>query len=697
MIDDDLTERRVPYVLAGIFLVLAIGIITVGYVSFNNYHQRFRKESESQIAAIVELKVGELDRWRKDRLEHGIIISRVESLSSLVRLAFIDGADPNARRQLHGWLVNYSKSFHYDQIRLLDIDGTTLVSMPEGRPPVSKVIRRRIAEVVQSKQVTLVDFYRHDHDARVYLTMLIPIVSDRDANRVIAVIAMRIDPEKYLYNLIKQWPIFSSSAETLLVRRDGDTVLFLNELKFQKNTALNLRSSLRNTSQPAVMAALDKEGIVEGVDYRGVPVVAYLKAVPDSPWHMVARIDKDDIYAPLKKRLWLIIAGVSLLLIIAGVTMALVWRQQRLVTYRRQAAIEREKWRLHDIIKRSLNEIYLFDRDTLHFTFVNDGGMANLGYSLEELQGFAAFDIKPEFSEESFRAAIAPLLAGSQERLIFETLHRRKDGTTYHVEAYLQLIATGDAAVFLAVVNDISARKLAEKELQDKNTELERFTYTVSHDLKSPLITIKGFTGALEKDLLNGNYQRMAGDLKRVSAAADKMNDLLCDLLELSTIGRVINVLEPVNMNRLADEVLAQLAGPLENKGLRVAVQPALPDVLCDRRRMTEVVQNLIENAINYMGNQPEPQILFGMREENGRKIFFVQDNGIGIDKKYHQIIFGLFNKLDAKSSGTGIGLALVKRIVEAHGGLVWVESAGAAMGSRFCFTMPAKSGNAQR
>ena len=250
------------------------------------------------------------------------------------------------------------------------------------------------------------------------------------------------------------------------------------------------------------------------------------------------------------------------------------------------------------------------------------------------------------------------------------------------------LVLYREQGILEGSILDITERKQYEQELQQKNAELERFTYTVSHDLKSPIITIKGFTGSLEKDLAKGNYERMASDLKRVSAAADKMNDLLHDLLELSTIGRIIKEPETVDMNLLVTDVLAQLAGSLEHRNLNVAVQPNLPEVLCDKRRMAEVLQNLLENAFNYMGDQPAPFIQLGMREDNDVKVFFVKDNGIGIDEKYHKIIFGLFNKLDANSEGTGIGLALVKRIVEVHGGRVWVESDGEGKGSRFCFTI---------
>ncbi len=242
---------------------------------------------------------------------------------------------------------------------------------------------------------------------------------------------------------------------------------------------------------------------------------------------------------------------------------------------------------------------------------------------------------------------------------------------------------------FATIFEDITDRKRKEKELQEKNAELERFTYTVSHDLKSPLITIKGFSGGLLKDLARGRHDRFDSDLKRIADAANKMHGLLEDLLELSRIGRIINPPSEIALDILAQEVITLLSGPISNGNTTVAIQAGLPLVHADRHRLFEVLQNLIENALKFMEDQPEPRIDIGMREKGDERIFFVRDNGKGIDSRYHETIFGLFNKLDASSKGSGIGLALARRIIEVHGGRIWVESEGYKKGSTFNFTLP--------
>jgi signal transduction histidine kinase len=250
-------------------------------------------------------------------------------------------------------------------------------------------------------------------------------------------------------------------------------------------------------------------------------------------------------------------------------------------------------------------------------------------------------------------------------------------------------LAIENARLNSALEEDLTRRKILIDELETKNAELERFTYTVSHDLKSPLVTITGFLGYLEQDALAGNAERIKNNINRISGAARKMQALLNDLLELSRIGRIMNTPEAVPFEEIVHEAIDRVRGRLDEINATIEVQRDLPVINGDKIRLVEVVQNLIDNAAKYSNPETRVRIEIGTTHgEQDALIFYVRDNGIGIAPKYHDNIFGLFNKLNATSEGTGIGLTLVKRIVEVHGGRIWVESE-LGKGSTFYFTLP--------
>jgi signal transduction histidine kinase len=226
-------------------------------------------------------------------------------------------------------------------------------------------------------------------------------------------------------------------------------------------------------------------------------------------------------------------------------------------------------------------------------------------------------------------------------------------------------------------------------ELEAKNAELERFTYSVSHDLKSPLVTINGFLGLLAEDVTKRDEERVQRDIEQIRDATQKMKRLLDDLLELSRIGRLINPPEVVELDELAHEAVALVAGQIAERGVQVVIASGLPVVYGDRPRLLEVLQNLVDNAVKFMGEQPVPRIEIGVRRTDTETICYVKDNGKGIEPRYHDKVFGLFERLDQTIEGTGIGLALVRRIVEVHSGRIWIESEGKGQGSTFCFTLP--------
>jgi signal transduction histidine kinase len=234
---------------------------------------------------------------------------------------------------------------------------------------------------------------------------------------------------------------------------------------------------------------------------------------------------------------------------------------------------------------------------------------------------------------------------------------------------------------------EVREREAVSSELESKNAELERFAYTVSHDLKTPLVTIKGFLGLLEQDLNANDLGRVKQDMEKLNQAADTMGQLLEELLELSRIGRVVGELVTCSLTRIAHQAVQMTEAKAVELGAEIVVED-MPEMNVDRMRLTEVYQNLVENALKFMGDQSSPRIDIGSTELNGQHCFYVRDNGIGIAPEYHDLVFGLFERLNVDIEGTGVGLALVKRIIDVHGGNVWVESKGGGEGTTLFFTL---------
>jgi len=362
------------------------------------------------------------------------------------------------------------------------------------------------------------------------------------------------------------------------------------------------------------------------------------------------------------------------------------------------------------------------------------------GYSREELIGQSGtlLQVETELTgddkeENDFLEKVRQ--AGT---LHFEGKHRRKDGTVFPIDISTTLLIIDQQELLLGIDRDITDRKKAEAllaqaqkelemrvtertaallranqalkaeiadrkrteqereqliaKLEAKNKELEQFAYTVSHDLKSPLISIRGFLGLLERDMANNDKEKVARDISRIYAASERMLLLLEDLLELSRIGRFTNPPKEIPFHTLVQEVLDTVSGQMMAKNAQVKIT-APPDlrIYGDPIRLAELLQNLVENALKFMGDQPHPCVEIGAEQKDGETLYYVRDNGMGIAPRHQARIFNLFERLNKSASGTGIGLALAQRIVAFHHGRIWVESAGEGQGATFYFTLPNK------
>lgn len=326
---------------------------------------------------------------------------------------------------------------------------------------------------------------------------------------------------------------------------------------------------------------------------------------------------------------------------------------------------------------------WLKDLDSRYIA-VNEQFSKTCGFETQEIIGRNDYHIWEKNYAEKYHKDDLQVIESGKRRHI-EELQIDSTGREYWVETIKTPIrnAQGEIVGTTGLAREITERKKAEierekliAELEAKNAELERFTYTVSHDLKSPLVTITGFLSYLEKDARKGDFEKFKTDINRIQDAAEKMQNLLKDLLELSRIGRLINESAEARFDDIVKEALTLVEGQVKARHVSVEFMDGGHKIHGDYIRLVEVMQNLIDNAIKFMGDQPNPRVRIGtVTDEQNKPTFFVQDNGIGIDPQYSERIFGLFNKLDSNSQGSGVGLSIVKRIIEVHGGNIWVES----------------------
>jgi PAS domain S-box-containing protein len=329
------------------------------------------------------------------------------------------------------------------------------------------------------------------------------------------------------------------------------------------------------------------------------------------------------------------------------------------------------------------------------FVQVNRALAERYGKNPEDFRGKTSKELFPEEAESFIRSDKEVVESGEPQIRTVRKISTPEGEKWVRLDKVPVKNADGEVTGIIGFELDITGRKQAEeererflRELEAKNAEQDRFTYTVSHDLRSPLFAIQGFASIAREDLEQGKLENLASDLERVESASKKMDRLLNDTLQLSRIGRVANPPEDVPFDKIVDGASELVAMQLNSSGVDVSTAKDFPTVHVDRVRIEELLENLIGNSIKYMGEQPSPKIEIGYRVEDEETVFFVKDNGIGIDPHLHKQVFDLFYKVNKSSTGTGAGLAIVKRIIEVHGGRIWIESEN-GNGCSVCFTLP--------
>jgi PAS domain S-box-containing protein len=469
----NLKFAKIPWHLIVIFLLLSLGIGTSGYFYYKNQKDYMKNRVEEELSAIADLKVGQILNWRRERIGNANTIFRSPFLISGIHQYLKNPSDSRLRQRVLNWMMFFRQNYGYESMLLLNTQRTVLLSVPKGKA-LDTYIQHQVEEALRTNKMIMTDLYKTEATGHIHLGIVIPILPlEGGRSRPISVILLQVDPYQFLYPLVQSWPIFSRTAETLLSQKEGNEVVFLNELRHRKGTALNLRFPISEAQLPAAMAARGQEGIVEGLDYRGVPVLAATRRIPGSPWSLIAKVDKEEVYEVIHWRATTVAILAGILIVGAGVILGLFWSKQRAQFYRKQYETEIKHQALvkrFDYLTKYANDIILLIDQDLKILEANDRALSSYGYTREELLQLNLGELRPPDLRLALNEQIEQIVESNG--LVYETLNQRKDGTIFPVEVSSRLIEVEGKKFFQSIIRDISERKHSENVLRDSQAEL---------------------------------------------------------------------------------------------------------------------------------------------------------------------------------------------------------------------------------
>jgi PAS domain S-box-containing protein len=636
---------KIPLYLIIVFVILSTGILIIGYLYYKNQEYYITKQKQQELAAIIALKTDQIISWRQERIDYASTIMDDPFLAMRVR-DFIKGrTKPLLKKQIIERLTALA-SLQYQSLTLIDSQGNVRLSVPKSMEGLTPYVKSLATKSMEAQKVVFSDLYR-DEDSKVMLSVLTPLlVIQGDKKVTIGVILIRIEPYQFLYPLLKSWPTPSLTGETELVRQEGNKVVFLNELRHRDNIPLNLSFPLDSPRLVAAMIVRGKTGIVEGIDYRDVPVLAAAGRIPDSSWFLIAKIDADEISAPLKKLSWEMVFFLFTLIGAAGICGAYFQRNQQIKFYRRQYEAERARQALaqrYEYLTRFANDIILVTDQNLRIVEANDRAVTSYAYTRDELLNLNLIDLYPPGSEQ----VLDTLMRHVEEKsgLIFEAMQQRKDGTTFPVEISLRRLEVEGEKLFQEIIRDITERKqteemlkksernlrhLASQLLRAQEDERKRLSRELHDELGHSLLTLKLQIESVQEQLLpqQANLKKEVDKiLEFVNATLEEVRRLYLDLSpgDLEDLGLT------TALHSLVDD-FAQL-----QKRIRWTIKLDDLDGLFNLSTQTAIYR-IVQEALTNIGKHAKTRNVFlEIKREKQAVSFTIKDDGIGFER--HRVV----------------------------------------------------------
>ena len=490
-----ITQGKKPPVvwpLVVLFFLITVSAIIIGFVYYYYQKKTLLTEKQQELSAISYLKIRQITQWRMERIGDGKFLG--DNLLLVRNFSeFLKNPDKQSlRSEIQQSLKSLTETYDYKSVLLIDTTGNTRVAFPNQDTLIGDHLRPMLPGIIKQQGIVLTDLHKANLARFVHLDLIVPLI-DRSKNDslVLGLLALRIDPQQVLYPLLQSWPTPSKSAETLLIRRDGDEIVYLNELRHMKNTSLILKKPASAENLPAAMATKGFTGTIEGIDYRHVPVVAAMNKIPGTPWYMVAKMDRDEVLSSLNSQIRMIVIILILTILTSGSFLGLLIRNQRVIYYRERYENEVDRLALikhFDYILKFANDfILLIDKD-LKIVEANDSALEFYQYSRDEFIGMNVEKIRAP--ETLLQLPGNVNIVDINESATFETVHKRKDNSTFPIELSTRVVQIEGSKYYQSIGRDITQRKNVENTLRESE---DRFRKIFEESPFSMLMTGKDF------------------------------------------------------------------------------------------------------------------------------------------------------------------------------------------------------------
>ena len=459
-----------------LFLIIIVSAGVTGIFYYKYQKDNLLSEKLQELSAISDLKIRQITQWRFERLSDGKFLGDNIMLIEKVADYLNHKEQILSGEMVRSILTSFTEHFDYRSAIVVEKRGDVLLTFPDRDTLTSGSLGPLLAIIARERKVVMTDLYISNSIKSAHLDLIVPLI-DRNTNDTIVLgfLILRIDPGKVLYPMLQSWPTASRSAETLIVRKEDDQIIYLNELRHLNNSELTLRKPVSEKKLPAAMAFRGIKGTIDGVDYRDVRVVASMKKIPGTQWYLIAKIDREEVFSILDSQIRLIVMVLVLFIATIGLFMGFLLWNQRLQFYRERYESELNRLALFkhfDYILKFANDIILLLDKDLNIVEVNDRALETYVFARDEMSGMNLKRIQAPETLSEMAEQIG--MVNKNGSATFETTHRRSDETEFPVEISTRIVNIEGSKYFQIIGRDITERKQAEVTLRESEMRFRK-------------------------------------------------------------------------------------------------------------------------------------------------------------------------------------------------------------------------------